>query len=209
VQLTEEGREDEQQIAIDLAPSANHPVARPGDIFQLGPHRVICGDPTDPAIIRRLIADDLARFVLTEAPLVVATVGDPTGGEAEEPKKASSADARMDGPLRNANRTWIEAVLPYLVDGGILGTFIDWRGLPIVHASATALGLMPLDLVVLAKANAGMGSLYPSQHELLPLFKKGSAAHVNNRSVGKRGRHSSAPGQPSSPLRTWGGFAAA
>ena len=39
-----------------------------------------------------------------------------------------------------------------------------------------------------AKTNAGTGSLYRSQHELLPLFKKGTAAHVDNLSVGKRGR---------------------
>jgi hypothetical protein len=35
--------------------------------------------------------------------------------------------------------------------------------------------------------NAGMGSLYRSQHELLPLFKNGSAPHVNNIELGKRG----------------------
>jgi hypothetical protein len=33
-----------------------------------------------------------------------------------------------------------------------------------------------------------MGSLYRSQHELLPLFKKGSASHVNNVELGKKGR---------------------
>jgi DNA modification methylase len=49
--------------------------------------------------------------------------------------------------------------------------------------------LTPLNLVVWAKTNAGMGSLYRSQHELLPLFKKGTNAHVNNISLGKRGRH--------------------
>jgi DNA modification methylase len=49
--------------------------------------------------------------------------------------------------------------------------------------------LIPLNLVVWAKTNAGMGSLYRSQHELLPLFKKGIASHVNNVSLGKRGRH--------------------
>ena len=45
--------------------------------------------------------------------------------------------------------------------------------------------------MVWAKANVGAGNLYPSQHELLPLFKKGSAAHVNNLSMGKRGRQRS------------------
>jgi DNA modification methylase len=33
-----------------------------------------------------------------------------------------------------------------------------------------------------------MGSLYRPQHELLPLFKKGDAPHVNNIELGKRGR---------------------
>jgi len=83
----------------------------------------------------------------------------------------------------------MDAVLPHLLDGGILGTFIDWRGLPIAQAAATGLGLTPLDLVVWAKTNAGMGSLYRSQHELLPLFKKGAASNVNNIALGKRGRH--------------------
>ena len=79
-------------------------------------------------------------------------------------------------------------VLPFLCDGGVCGTFIDWRGLPTVHSAAAKVGLFPLNLIVWAKTNAGMGSLYRSQHELLPLFKNGSAPHVNNVELGKRGR---------------------
>src|SRR5712664_4592174 len=90
-----------------------------------------------------------------------------------------------DSQFLDFNQKWMDAVLPHLVDGGILGTFIDWRGLPIVHTAATGLGLTPLNLVVWAKTNAGMGSLYRSQHELLPLFKKGAASNVNNISLAK------------------------
>jgi DNA modification methylase len=86
------------------------------------------------------------------------------------------------------NEAWIGGVLPYLCDGGVFGTFIDWRGCPTVNAGATKFGLKPLNLIVWAKTNAGMGSLYRSQHELLPLFKKGSAPHINNVELGKRGR---------------------
>jgi DNA modification methylase len=49
-------------------------------------------------------------------------------------------------------------------------------------------GLTPLNLIVWNKTNAGMGALYRSKHELLPLFKKGDAPHVNNIMLGKRGR---------------------
>jgi hypothetical protein len=92
------------------------------------------------------------------------------------------------------NGAWMASVLPYLCDGGILGTFIDWRGSPTVHSAATKLGLVPLNLIVWAKTNAGMGSLYRSQHELLPLFKKGLAPHVNNVELGKHGRWRSMSG---------------
>jgi DNA modification methylase len=78
--------------------------------------------------------------------------------------------------------------MAHLCDGGVFGTFIDWRGLPTVHSAALQLGLAPLNLIVWVKTNAGMGSLYRSQHELLPLFKKGDAPNVNNIELGKRGR---------------------
>jgi hypothetical protein len=85
----------------------------------------------------------------------------------------------------------MKAVVPHLVDGGLLGSLIDWRGLPMAHAAATALGLTAIDLVVLAKPDAGTGHLYPSQHKLLPLFKKGVAAHINSIAVGTHGGHRS------------------
>jgi DNA modification methylase len=75
-----------------------------------------------------------------------------------------------------------------LLDGGLFATFIDWRGYPVVHAAATQRGLAAMNLVVWTKTNAGMGSLYRSQHELLPLFKKGKASHVNNVELGRHGR---------------------
>src|SRR6202022_4532669 len=66
--------------------------------------------------------------------------------------------------------------------------FIDWRGYLTVFAAASELALNPLNLIVWAKTNAGMGSLYRSQHELLPLFKKGYSPHVNNIALGRKGR---------------------
>ena len=180
---------DDGQAAVDVGPTAGSAIARLGDLFRLGAHCLICGDAIDPAVIRRLMEKDVARFVFTHEPFDVAIGGEVTGGK---PRESVMASGQMtEAQFLDFNRKWIDAVLPYLVDGGVLGTFIDWRGLPIVHASATALGLAPLDLVVWAKARAGLGSLYRSQHDLLPLFKKGSASHVNNLSVGKRGRHRS------------------
>ena len=129
---------------------------------------------------------DVARLVLTDEPFNVAIGGNVTDRDQRDFVMASRA--MTDPQFLDFNQKWMDAVLPHLVDGGILGTFIDWRGWPIAQAAATDLGLTPLDLVVWSKTNADIGSLYRSQHELLPLFKKGAASHVNNISPGKRGR---------------------
>ena len=182
------GGDDDGYEASDLAPLPGaSAIARVGDLFLLGSHRLICGDATDSAVVKRLMRTDVARMIFTDEPFNVAIGGHVTGGDHREFVMASGE--MTDEQFLEFNRKWMDAVLLYLVDGGILGTFIDWRGLPIAHAAATALGLTPLNLVVWAKTNAGMGSLYRSQHELLPLFRKGTASHVNNISLGKRGRH--------------------
>jgi DNA modification methylase len=170
-----------------LEPDAATAIARVGDIFQLGPHRIVCGDATDPETVRRLMqGDTTARLVLTDEPYNVKIAGNVTGGHHREFAMASGE--MTDAEFLAFNGAWMASVLPYLRDGGILGTFIDWRGLPTVHSAVANLGLIPLNLIVWAKTNAGMGSLYRSQHELLPLFKKGTASHVNNVELGKRGR---------------------
>jgi DNA modification methylase len=177
--------------AVEQGPLEPHEnavaIARAGDTFELGPHRVACGDATDPAVLRLLMGGDCAaRLILTDEPYNVPVVGHVTGGPHREFAMASG-EMTVEQYLA-FNLTWIEAAAGYLCDGGVFGTFIDWRGQPTVHAAATKLGLAPLNLIVWAKTNAGMGSLYRSRHELLPLFKRGNAPHVNNVELGTRGR---------------------
>jgi DNA modification methylase len=162
-------------------------VARVDDIFQLGQHRIVCGDATDPSVLARLLEGEApSRLVLTDEPYNVKVAGNVTRGDHREFAMASGE--LTDAEFLAFNGAWIATILPYLCEGGILGTFIDWRGLPTVHSAGAKLGLVPLNLIVWAKTNAGMGSLYRSQHELLPLFTKGSRPHVNNVELGKRGR---------------------
>jgi DNA modification methylase len=179
VEAIEEGTLEPNEDAVAIS--------RIGDVFELGPHRLVCGDATDPAVLGLLMnADNAARLVLTDEPYNVPIAGHVSGGNHREFTMASGE--MTDPEFLAFNEAWIEAVLPFLCDGGVFGTFIDLRGCPTVNAAAVKLGLKPLNLIVWAKTNGGMGSLYRSQHELLPLFKKGSAPHVNNVELGKRGR---------------------
>jgi hypothetical protein len=156
-----------------LAPEPDAvPFARLGDIFRLGEHRILCGDATDPAVLARLMdGESSARLVLTDEPYNVPIARNVTGGTHREFLMASGEMSEAEFLAFNGD--WMSAVLPFLCDGGVFGTFIDWRGYPTVFAAASKLALNPVNLIVWAKTNAGMGSLYRSQHELLPLFKKG------------------------------------
>jgi DNA modification methylase len=162
-------------------------VARGGDIFRLGDHRIVCGDATAQDVFASLMqSEGPARLVLTDEPYNVRICGNVTGGSHRE---FAMASGEMSGPkFLTFNLAWMKAALEHLADGGLFGTFIDWRGLPAVHTAATQLGLVPINLIVWAKTNAGMGSLYRSQHELLPLFKKGKGDHLNNIDLGRKGR---------------------
>lgn len=181
---------DDEVAAVEqrpLAPEPNvPPVARVGDHFILGRHEVICGDATDPDVLERLMHDDRAQLLLTDEPYNVKIAGNVTQGAHREFVMASGE--MSDREFHLFNDAWMAACRSHLHDGALFGTFIDWRGYPTVNAAATALGLSPINLIVWVKTNAGMGSQYRSQHELLPLFKKGTAAHVNNIELGKHGR---------------------
>jgi hypothetical protein len=178
----------EQSHVADLLPQPGGPaVARVGDLFQLGPHRLMCGDGNDPDVVKRLMQTDVARLVFTDLTFDAAFREHGTESEQRGLAMASGTNPQ----LRAFNPAWIAAALSQLVDGGLLGAFMDSRSLPDAHAAATALGLTAVDLVVWAKPNAGDGNLYRSGHELLPLFKKGPAPPVHNVPDGKRGRHRS------------------
>lgn len=61
--------EPEIETTQDEIPEAPEvPVTKLGDIWQLGRHRVICGDSTDPATIDRLMQGEKADLVFTDPP---------------------------------------------------------------------------------------------------------------------------------------------
>ena len=168
--------EGDEIEASPLEPNADTvAIARVGDAFQLGPHRLICGDATDGSVLQRLMGVEnesrtIARIILTDEPYNVIISGNVTRGDHREFAMASGEMTNKE--FRAFNLRWMEAALPHLCEGGVFGTFIDWRGQPVVHEAATALCLTPLNLVVWTKTNAGLGSLYRSQFELLPCSKR-------------------------------------
>ena len=75
--------------------------------------------------------------------------------------------------------------------GAIAFVCMDWRHVvETIAAGKMRFGDL-LNLCVWNKTNAGMGSLYRSQHELVLVFRNGTEPHRNNVELGKHGRHRS------------------
>lgn len=73
-------------------------------------------------------------------------------------------------------------------EGAIAFVCMDWRHMgELLAAGAQVYGAM-LNLAVWVKSNAGQGSFYRSQHELIGVFRVGHSPHLNNVELGRFGR---------------------
>jgi DNA modification methylase len=85
----------------------------------------------------------------------------------------------------------LTVLLRSAADGALVYACMDWRHIYELLAAGRQCNLELLNLCVWAKTNAGMGSIYRSQHELICVFKVGSANNTNNVDLGRHGRNRS------------------
>jgi DNA modification methylase len=170
--------------------SEDSPVSRPGDLWELGRHRLLCADARDPKAHRAVLGADVAQMVFSDAPYNVRIIGHAIGRGQQRHREFPLASGEMSSAAFTAFLTAaMRAATGVCIDGAIQFWMMDWRHLIELAAAARACGLEQKNLVVWVKTNAGLGSFYRSQHELIGVFKKGTARHVNNFSLGGKGRY--------------------
>jgi len=187
------GRHEADRLA-DLddppPPDEESPIARPGDIFICGEHRVGCGNATDPAFVASVVGEQAVRTVASDVPYNVEIAGHVSGlGKNQHAEFAMASGEMNDAEFVSFLVLAIAAVRAHLVDGALLYLFMDWRHIAQLLAAAEQSELGYLNLLVWAKTNAGMGSFYRSAHELIGVFKSGKAPHRNNVELGRHGRY--------------------
>lgn len=74
-------------------------------------------------------------------------------------------------------------------DGAIAFVCMDWRHMGELIAAGGEAFTELKNLVVWNKTNGGMGAFYRSKHELIFVFKQGSAQHTNSFGLGETGRY--------------------
>ena len=80
-------------------------------------------------------------------------------------------------------------LVAHSVEGSIHYVCMDWRHLPEILAAGEAVFTALKNLVVWVKDNGGMGTFYRSRHELILVFKHGTAPHCNTFELGQHGRY--------------------
>lgn len=165
-------------------------ITRPGDIWQIGRHRLICGDSTDPDVYARLLDGECAQMVFTDPPYNVPIDGHVCGLGGVKHREFEMAAGEMSAPEFTAFLKKVFSNLAeFSADGALHFICMDWRHMSELLAAGNAYYDELKNLCVWAKTNGGMGSLYRSQHELVFVFKAGTGRHINNVELGKHGRY--------------------
>ena len=86
-------------------------------------------------------------------------------------------------------KTIFERLAANTIDGSIHMVFMDWRHQGEMLAAGREVYSELKNLCVWNKNNAGMGTFYRSKHELIYVWKNGTAAHANNFELGQHGRY--------------------
>jgi DNA modification methylase len=183
---TASGPEDEVPAVGDLAGS----VTRPGDIWLVGRHRLVCGDCRFEESLRLLLEGEEADLIFTDPPYNLSIDGHVCGlGRIRHREFAMGVGEMSPDAFAGFLRQTLGHAAAHSRDGAIAFVCMDWRHLSELLAAGQVVFSELKNICVWNKSNAGMGTFYRSKHEFVLAFKVGAAAHTNSFGLGESGRY--------------------
>lgn len=179
--------EDPDDEVIPAVPES--PRVKPGDIWQLGEHRVACGDGRDVAFLQRVVGEGEAIDCAFLDPPYNVKINGHANAKGRHREFAMASGEMSDDEFRAFLADTLGACASVSRDGAVHFVCMDWRHMDDVTASVAGIYDDLLNICVWNKSNAGMGSLYRSKHEMVFVYRVGSAPHINNVELGKHGRN--------------------
>jgi DNA modification methylase len=165
-------------------------VARAGDVWCLGRHRLVCGDARDGGHFDLLMDNERANLIFTDPPYNVPIDGHATGLGRIRHRDFAMASGEMSV---TAFTDFLQQTLGNAAakarDGAIAFVCMDWRHMGELQQAGSAVFSQLKNLCVWNKTNGGMGTFYRSKHELVFAFKVGTAPHTNTFGLGESGRY--------------------
>jgi DNA modification methylase len=190
--LEEPPERDDDPADVVPEVSAGPALSKNGDLWVLDRHRLLCGSALETPAFAALMGEEQAAMGFTDPPYNVPIEGHASGLGATHHRPFPMASGEMDS---TEFTTFLSEAFRNLgassVDGSIHFVCMDWRHVEELLAAGRAAYGELKNLCVWVKDNAGMGSLYRRQHELVFVFKHGRDGHRNNVQLGRFGRNRS------------------
>ena len=166
------------------------PVTRRGDLWLLGRHKLVCGDARAEADYVTLLGNETADLVFTDPPYNVAIDGNVCGSGSVKHAEFAMASGEMSPQEFTAFLSeTLGAMSRHGRDGAIAFVCMDWRHMGELLTAGRAAFTELKNLCVWNKTNGGMGTFYRSKHELVFVWKVGTAPHTNTFGLGDSGRY--------------------
>jgi DNA modification methylase len=174
-----------------VPPLPRNAVTKRGDLWQLGKHRLLCGDAQRADSFSRLMTGASAAAVFCDPPynLRVSRIGG--RGKTRHPEFAFASGEMQPAQFQKFLSKTLAHGIRVSADGAVHFVCMDWRHIVDLIAVGRKLYGAMLNLVVWSKSNAGQGSFYRSQHELICVFRVDERPHRNNVELGRFGRNRS------------------
>jgi len=180
---------DEKANEVPFIPE-NEVISKEGDIWQLGKHKIICGNSLESNTYELLFKDKKADMVFADPPYNVKVDGHVCGLGKIKHKEFSMASGEMsEEEFQEFLLKAFGFMKEFTKDGSLHYICMDWRHIKEMINVGSSVYDDFKNLCVWNKDNGGMGSLYRSKHELIFIFKNGKRSHINNVELGSHGRY--------------------
>jgi DNA modification methylase len=162
---------------------------QPGDIWQLGEHRIGCGDGRDVAFLRQIIGEGESVDAAFLDPPYNVKINGHVNARGRHREFAMASGEMTEEAFRTFLSDTLGACIEVSRNGAVHFVCMDWRHMDDVTAAVGSRYDTLLNICVWNKSNAGMGSLYRSKHEMVFVYRVGDAPHFNAVELGKYGRN--------------------
>jgi DNA modification methylase len=166
-------------------------ISKIGDLWELGPHRLLCGDAQSATDVRRLMGSALAAMVITDPPYNLPIRKIQGRGRIKHGNFAQGSGEMSSAEFARFLRIVLALAAEHSINGSIHFVFMDWRHMGELLATGSAVYSELKTLIAWVKTTPAQGSFYRSGHELIFVFKNGDAPHINNIELGRHGRNRS------------------
>jgi DNA modification methylase len=181
------GSEENDDICPEYEPS--RAITKLGDVWNLGPHRLVCGDARDRSAYALLMGNECAQLTTTDPPYNLKIDGHVSGlGRVQHREFAMGCGEMSEAEFATFLEQTFQQIAAHSIDGAICSTFINWRHLSEILVAGRKVFSELKNVCVWVNPNGGTGTFYRSRHQLVFIWKHGKSSHRNTFELGQYGR---------------------